>query len=48
MRTASVSFEEVKAWRDVPLITPMRRLIEKFPDIAEKVLDKCYKEVKIE
>ena len=26
------------------LDTPMRMLIRKFPDIAEKVLDKCYKE----
>ena len=28
------------------LNTPMRMLVKKFPDIAEFVLDKCYKEVK--
>ena len=28
------------------LNTPMRLLVKKFPDLAEFVLDKCYKEVK--
>ena len=26
------------------LDTPMRRLIRKYPDVAEAVLDKCFKE----
>ena len=45
MRSCSTSSEE-SFTRQNTLMTPMRQLIKKFPDLAELVLDKSYKEVK--
>ena len=47
MRSCTSTAEESFTGQST-LMTPMRMLIQKFPDIAEFVLDKCYKEVKID
>ena len=45
MRSCTTSAEESFTGQNT-LVTPMRRLIKRFPDLAELVLDKSYKEVK--
>ena len=45
MRSCTTTAEESFTGQST-LMTPMRMLIKKFPDLAELVLDKCYREVK--